>query len=318
MAWSQLTSLCTLWFAVLLCPDLLAAQTQSQARSARPIELVQVALHEAPQGVNPTGFSLNSRGDLLIWSQQPGTLLARFVDGWRTLLAEPLPGRIAAAWRDSTTVEVIDLDNRRLLVIDARGYVLESFAVDIATDIWSAVRSGRGWYVLGTSADSSVPYITLLDSTLRTEFTAELPTALVRTLNVHTALLSPHSRGVLITERVGSFETYLIADNAVTRFGMPPSFLTADSSRSESPKWVAFAVVSATNVYLQSFADLTSDARVINIYDESGILLRETQTHLPFAFHGGSTSGDLVIGVTRLPETEIRIYKITPSPPDEL
>lgn len=75
-------------------------------------------------------------------------------------------------------------------------------------------------------------------------------------------------------------------------------------------QWIALAPLRTKSGFIQTLADLTSELRVLVLYDSSGTVLRRSEIRAPMALVASSPGEGLVLGVVSLERFELLIYRL--------
>jgi hypothetical protein len=277
-------------------------------------ELRQMAVFTLPDGFAITGITLGSADRLLIWSVHPPCVFQLSAEEWQILGRGLLRHPISAAYgNDMGSIEIIDAALLQIIHFSADGHLAEQVGIYGLPDLSAATRSTDGWYVLpGPRSD---PYVYRVDPDGRAHRVAAVPVSDAWQADSTRAvlILSPDTDGVLLSSRFPPFSSVRVAHSGQV-YPFPLPALASKLKDETDPAvgrgiWVALPMLEGPAGYIQTYADLTSDRRVIAVFSTGGSLLREVTLEMPVGFQASLPRQSLLVGVTRLNAVEIRLYR---------
>lgn len=279
------------------------------------LQLRQLQAHQFPDSLRLTGVAAGPEGELVTWSRLTGSVLWLRNGTWQSVGSGQLRRPIAAALPGHAgRMEVLDVGLGEILVYSVAGEIVRRTSFNTIPHVAAAARGPDGWYIVRDSIGRQ--RIDRISSSGRFERIATLPRPVSSPPDSTGVTLSYAPAGLLVSHRSAPYRAYLVSNTGETiPFAVPPGIMeSSDDGQSPAANWAAFPVVPIPNGYLLTYADLTSDRRLVAIYARDLRLLRSKPLDLPLTFHASSPDGSTIIGFTRFSEVEIRVFELAREP----
>ena len=254
---------------------------------------------------------------LLAWSGNTPYVLMynRIADGppkeiGRLTLLRP----VGAAFSNSgnEAIEVIDAGRRMLSTFSMSGQHLSDMHLRVPLEkIFVAARGQEGWFLGGTDVHGTCRlHLQTLDGDAFEVSLGDLWVTSRTGCTRATLLITAFGRGVVMVSRRD--EPFLsqqagLGGSPDRLFFRPPQEPFAHSGY-PARLWRALPIVALDRGYLQTFADLRSDRRLIVRYDQAGRPIRTRTIDLPIGFVTSLPAARLLIGARRITGVEIVGY----------
>jgi hypothetical protein len=266
-----------------------------------PLELREEYSRQLPDSFQFVGATFSSDGSLVLWSSNRNYLLLVDEGRIQALGAAFLGKPVAAVFSaEGSEIEVVDAVRSTIVVLSRQGMRLRerrfytSLRVSTATrirDLW--LLGGRG--LNGRFALDEAGAYTSSASPGRSGSAF----ALHDDLPVH---LSQAGGEVLLTNVNRPFAVQRFDSLGAPRASLSPKGI--DTSRTireltSNGRWVSLPALAASDGYLQTLSDLTSDRRILILYDSSGAARRYTVLDIPVGFVASHARRNLLAGARR-------------------
>jgi hypothetical protein len=307
----RLPGLFKLWGGLALAFTLLAGGPRQEL----PLQLRQVQVHQFPDSLRLTGVAAGPEGELVTWSRLTGSVLWLRNGTWQSVGSGQLRRPIVAALPEHTgRMEVLDVGLGEILAYSPAGEIVQRTSFDTVPSVAAAARGVDDWYIVRDSIGRK--RIDRISDSGRVETIATLPRPVAGPPDSTGVTLSYAPAGLLVSHRSAPYRAYLVRNTGETiPFAVPSGIMESrDDGHSPAATWAAFPVVPIPNGYLQTYADLTSDRRLVATYASDLRLLRSTPLDLPLTFHASSIDASTLIGFTRLSEVEIHVFELAREP----
>jgi len=186
-----------------------------------------------------------------------------------------------------------------------RGAAPVASAVDLVGEVLSATYSNEGWVMLvsgGQTVDSN--------RLLRVSSATSEPVLLADVdIEGH---LSAEAGLILLTQVGYPFRTDVFDHNGRRRRTFKPGVvfdgLPSDIQAQGTDNWVSLPTLAVDRGFVQTFADVTSDWRVLALYDDMGRPVRTQPFRVPLGFLLSRVDEQTLVGSRRLNRVEVVRY----------
>lgn len=288
---------------------LVGSMPGSVACQSPELELFEQDSWTAPADFRVSGAVYSPSGEILVWSRDPARVITLNSDlEILNDLRPPSTLEIVAVGRGSSgTTELL---SRGPLGISrtVRGDDWSFQALDLEGIPSVAVRNESGWYVrltMTSPTDRAWTVFVPLEGPPEPILDNDMGRAAANLTATDSTVV------VTLTE---SPHRWTVVDGAnVGLTGQPPSALldslSAAIDRGVQRQWHAVGTVPLDNGYVQSIADLTSNWRVLVLYDGGGRPIRNPIFRLPMGIFGSDIESKSLYAVVRLNQTEVIRYE---------
>lgn len=276
--------------------------------AARAQGTAHLRLHEAfaypfPDSLRIVSMVAREPDELLAWAPNQGAVL-HVVHGTVTAVgAGHLRLPVGAAFVDGG-IEVVDAQRRGIVAFAADGAERGFRAIDADGAVRNAVRTRAGWMVGLSSARDGYRVLNLAGDSARE--VARIPADTSVGAELREGQLASDGDAVLVTDTHAPFTTRRVPDDGTTAATLEPG-LPADSV--EGAKWVPLPMLALGDGYVQVLADVTSDRRVLVLFDAAGRVLRQTRLAVPLAFVTTVPGLHLLVGSRAVGARELIGYR---------
>lgn len=271
------------------------------------MELQEVDRWEAPDGFDVSGLVGNASGGLFVWSSHRVIELDSDLD---PVADYQLHGGavLAVGLREAGAVEVFRSTPPTIVSINRDGSVRDSVALQLHTRVVDAILTPAGWVILTASGED--PSINHLVRVLSPGGDVQLlaVTELTGSLWSDGACIylaqitSPHK--VEVFDLAGHL--YL---STSARGDFVDSLAVALGSRGGARIWVGLPALPVGPGFVQTIADLSSDWRVMALYDAEGRPVRSRVYRVPMGFLASDVDKQTLIASRRLNSAEVVRYR---------
>ncbi len=284
-----------------LCESPLTAQQPS-------IDLVEQARWLAPEAFRLRGVSLAIGGEVLVWSPDEIILLNRGLDSMRAMALPEKLSANAAGLRADGLIEVLSIEPIAVHLLDWEGHLLSADTFASTHHLVHGVWSGSDWVVLveGISAGA------LERRLLRLESGEDIRMTELASVDA-VGMLAARDDRVLVAETSSPFRVRVWEGDRFVQAVEPPAplldSLGIKPGEGRSGNWVSLAALPLGSDILQTLADLTSDRRLILVFDEVGSLVGHRLLEAPLGFVASGSGEQVLIAVRRLNRVEVVRYE---------
>lgn len=276
---------------------------------APELELTERASWTAPAELAVSGAASSPSGRIFVWSRDPARVITldsnlEVVSDTRSPTAVDI---VAVGIGPDGTTEIISRDPAGLSRTN-RGDQWSFHPLDLDGTPSAAARNGSGWYVRLRAAAAVDSVWTVLvgdDGTPEAIFDEGAASG--------SATLTATDSSVILTATRPPHRWLVLDGRGAGSAGQPPPALLDSLSAAIGPgvqrQWRAVGTVPLDRGYLQSIADLTSNWRVLVLYDEQGSPLRNPIYRLPMGIFGSHVESASLYALVRLNQTEVIRYQ---------
>jgi len=266
------------------CQD--SATTQSQAQ----LELEQEFVISLPDSFELAGAAVSPSGLLALWAANSAHIVLatpRSVSGEVIDFGPDLSGPIGAAFVGSDSLlEIVDTAGPTILGFSLAGRLVYERRLQLGEVPEVAARLAGGWF-LGARDQSGRYHVYRADHSIGQTleiFSVELEAKEHRYLPVFQLSVGEGEVYLAMTEP--PFETYRISPDGELLGTIQPRWESAPGALDAGPEplIVALPLVPLGDQLLQTLADLSSDLRIILVYDRTGRVLRRKTLQAPVGF----------------------------------
>ena len=254
------------------------------------------------------GGWIGSDGRVLVWSNDTLVIVLGTARERRIVrLDQRVSG---AALVDGKTLEVVHQDT--LARVNLNGKVLSTRRLSFPYPIRQAVRNREQWfYALGPP--SGFFELRVGEAGSGSKLLARLRPR-PQEVGVHNwAQVSPTLHGAAVTRRLWPFETELFGNDGKKLMSIAPdTTLLARVLRrrtNDSGAWVSLPTIEFDEGFIQTVADLSSDARVVLWYNSIGELLQATRLLIPIGFVGTISTDSTLVAIRHTQRVEAVRYR---------
>ncbi len=281
---------------------------ESSLAAQRPtIDLVEQARWLAPEAFRLRGVSLAIGGEVLVWSSNEIMLLDRGLD---SMMAMALPEKLsasAAGLRADGLIEVLSTDPIAVHLLDWEGHLLSADTFASAHHLVHGVWSGSDWVVLveGSSAGAQERRL------LRLESGGDVRVTELASVDA-VGMLAARDNRVLFAETSRPFRIRMLEGDRFLQEIAPPTplldSLGIKPGEGRSGNWISLPALPLGSGVLQTLADLSSDRRLILVFDEVGSLAGHRLVEAPLGFVASDGGEQTLIAVRQLNRVEVVRY----------
>lgn len=289
--------------------SLLALFPDVAITQGRHLELEELFARTLPAEFELAGASVRDSTSILLWARNQRHLLLQRGDSLWSIASEEITHPVAAALVvGDTIVEVVDVARRTILEVRLDGSLVKERPVGTDLFVETAVRTESGWVFGGTSPDGTYMVVRAgedLTATVLYTFNA----AVGPTYTPVSTLLSTDGQRIFIAEVEEPFRALVVDPDGTVAAWPPRTSPRADESGiGGAPHWVALPIVALDSDFVQTFADLRSDLRSLNLYDADGTPLREQRIQLPLAVVASIPGSNRLVAARRTNVLEVVVY----------
>ena len=264
---------------------LMVAGTIARPGQAR-LALLEVDSWTLPDSFALSGMSTSAERDLVLWSSSSDHLI--LLNHQLELVREvPLPGgiepRFVSVLRDHS-IEFVEWDSAKIhrLTYSAGRYLHQAEMSGVEGSVVAAARGEDRWVFLSRGRDS---VLTLYRS--RFPGGEEWASTTWRDGGTGGYMIGVNSQEILITQREAPFHVRVVGMDLRERADFQPDLYPhllqgpAPETTVVTPRWMSLPALPLDRGWVQTLADLTSDRRVIVLYDEAGQHVRSVHLDVP-------------------------------------
>jgi hypothetical protein len=266
---------------------------------------------QLPSGFRAAGLAIAAHGHVIVWADSGGRLVLIDSSGAARLHGLPAEGRvIGARWVGNTELEVVT--TTQLLSLRSDGTVTATRALELPEGIAEAIAAvpcEAVWCIGGADVDRSY-WISVpgrggpqrLLGVMNYEYAAR-PRALqlaVRWPWLYVTSARPPYSVVRVNALDGKRRAL------VPRY---PEELT-DATGGQPPEYRALRLVPFDGGFLQTWADLRSDTRVLVVLNDSLATVATRRIEAPLAFVAAGPDGQVVAAIRSLGAQELVLYRV--------
>lgn len=260
-----------------------------------------------PPGYAAAGVTASSSGEMLVWAFGNPVLL-HLKDG----VLRPLPTAdavrpIGAAFEErDSTLAVVDGERARIVRLSRSGHLVSAQPLNTSLYLHQAVHTPAGWY-LGAQDSTGVLHLLLARPGGGTEtlFRMGTPAASRSQAAVH---LSSADDDALLTMHSPPFSSVQVSSSGRVVRSFRPAIPDSLQGTMDEGKWVSLKLLELDAGFVQTLADLTSDRRVLVLYDREGTPARHTLIDVPLAAATSIPARRQLIAMRRAGGLEIVVY----------
>jgi hypothetical protein len=290
-----------------------------QFRSPSETSLDGRALHlsEIRHAVIPATFTViggigSADNRFLVWSANKSYLMVSTSTGWVDLPVHGSNGIIGASFVGSDTViEILSSNPPEIVRISSGGTQLDRHRLGIWADsltLETAAMLDSGWFIGGLTQDRSYR-IAWVDRAGSEQVLSKLPFTAGRQASFRMVGRKDH---VIISSRLAPYDLTVLYPNGVSTTVSRKSDLLSKglSALNDSTAfWVALTPVSLNDGFLQTFADLRSDRRILVRYDSEFRLAAHVVADVPLAFMTSIPNKRLLLVARNTGDLELVTYE---------
>ncbi|MDP2858795.1 MAG: hypothetical protein Q8P50_12570 [Bacillota bacterium] len=274
------------------------------------LQLAEVATWQPPEGFRLEGVSQSRTGELLVWSRRAAIVLSRHWEQQREVrFPENLSVVSAALVRGGAQaeVEVLAQEPLALYRLAVDGSIRESTRLRVAGRLARATWSPEGWLLLLERSEEDPATFALVRCLGRDG--GELRQ--IATLEADSYLAN--APGLIVLSRISEPYTVHVLHEAGGRQRMEPPVDVLDSlmaaqERGTRDGWAALSTIPINDGFMQVISDLTSDLRILVLYDALGRFSRARTLDAPLAFLASDLEEETLIAVRRVNQLELVRY----------
>lgn len=277
-----------------------------QSPGGAVLSLTSVFTYEVPDSLELAGLAVATRGDVAAWASNSSDVLIFSARGVTRVRDSLFKRPIAAAFDEARGVlEVVDADRRAVFDVTTDGQVSGHALITAPVNIAVAARTEDGWFVGGRPRTSegrfevfpavgagSPVYV----SSLRRASTRLPPYLSAAGHKLFIGFTDEPREVVLILPRTREAATFQMV-RAPTQIS------------GRKALWRALPVFALDTVYVQTLADLTSNARLLVLYDRLGRIVRVRSVDAPMGLVATDAQTRLVVGARRIDHVEVVGYR---------
>lgn len=303
VSWSRgVISLATLWS--ISAPRLCCQQ--------KHLRLVESEAWTVPETFPVSGVAASPRGEIVLWARTVAGLVV-LDSALHRARNVPLPfssGPVAASAGEGDALEVVVDDPPGVIYLDRSGAIDSTHALHIHGTLRAATKTSSGWWVVATD---SIRGTSLSRYPARRASEPEVTSSLDSSFG----LLSPLATGVCVTEQHRPFRTRVYATDGrrAGDFGPPLALVdslagTVDQSEARArASWQSLPTLPLDSGYLQTLTDLTSDRRIVVVYEANGDGLSARMVRAPLGFSASEPERHVLVASRRSNYLEILQYR---------
>jgi len=272
--------------------------------SPQELQLVEEAATRLPDSLVITQGSLSDQGKAVVWGPNGAWVIRN--GGAEDLCNSPVRGVLAGRIKASGEVEVLlGPPSQALVTSTSRGCRITEIGPELVALRAATFMKGR-W--LGVGGGGQLVEITPDAKTHPLTYSSSLMMDLARTSSDTLPLwMAPAGDGFILGTRAPPF-VWVYTDLDVGEVvANPLQFEKVRSGR----EMISTGVVSAKAGFLQIVADLTSDARMLLLFDPEGRPLRVSELAIPFEVLASNEQTRRILALRRTDFLEAVIYKFT-------
>lgn len=283
-----------------LVPDILSAQA-AQTRFQPRLELSETFTFSLPENILPSAVSAREGGGYVVWSTSlPWIGLVDEQAGFNKLgwLSVKRPLAVKANRNDLIVLDVIGEKTLNVLRANLSSHAMQGLEVQLPVRPADAAVRASGWFVGGYTDADNYRVFGLTDNGRLTPLFG-FSHWLANTSLLGGVHLSATPRDdVLVTFVQAHFGTFRFTADGLLRLHIevPISDVLDSGHRDRGPAlgWVSLPTIPLPEGYLQTLADIASDARIFLLYDFEGRLISRQELDAPLGFftvHGNRLLG---------------------------
>lgn len=289
--------LATLVTALLPIPGDLAAQLPE-------LKLYETGRWAVPDDFVIAGATGGPDGMMSVWSDERVLVL----DSTLAVVSSiQVPATTGSYWVGvrSRGIELLSSESSEIRTLDYSGAALGTVSLDLPGPVRHATHSDGSWYVVAGLHPDSTENVIL---EIRPDRSIE------RIARTHVqGLLSVGSDRVFLARTSRPHGTEIVAGEDAGHVLRPKEGLIDSltiATRGRSPdNWVALPMLDVGRAFVQSFADLSSDWRVVVVYDRDGSPARSQIYRVPIGLVASDGDRETLLSVLRLNRPEIVRYR---------
>jgi hypothetical protein len=297
-------------------------QTVSLATSKGPrhqgpvVELTELYSLQLPDSFRLAGAAISTRGLLLLWSANVSYLI---LVSDRSISRVPTPGvrgPIAASFAGSDTlIEIVTLAPPAIVQLTGMGSVVARHRLAGWSDslaLETAAPLDDGWLIGGVTADRGYRIVHVRKSGGDTTVVRLPPGRLGQPPRISFQMTDLDGR-VLLSSPLPPFSVAELTGTRAMRVLIPQSALVSTGvikPTDTSSYWIALRMVPLDTGYIQSFADLKSDRRILAVYTRTFSPISHVITTVPLGMMASIPRRKRLIAARNIGGTvEIVVYQ---------
>jgi hypothetical protein len=277
------------------------------------ITLERLRSVELDEGAQVRGAAFGPGDSIVYWTAREVFTLGPELERPRRRCSPFQSRPMAAAFGSSSRdVEVIDSAGR-LIVSD--GSACRRMSLDTGGRLLSAARSTNGWVGLVRPSAASPPIVIDLARVRSRRIEPLWPP--LKPGDEDWLFVTPSDKGVVVGmgrppfwwSRINAADSpeLIAAGRTVSEPLYPVALAAADAD----PAWASKTVLTTKYGFLQTLADLKSEARVLVRYDSTGRVVSTSRISAPLGLVASSPNSDLVLGFASLKRPTLILYRLT-------
>ncbi len=280
------------------------------------LDLEEIGAFGLPLGFSIGGVAKGGDAEILIWNEKG---VFRLDTRWAEL--EPLelhgpPMRPKGVSASGLGLEVVDAASQQLIRFNTDG--TRAFQAALSTAEWpldGELKDGEwatcGWFVLVEGGDSRGPAILLVEPSGAIAWKRQFPREDDTEMNRRDLFLDQVVDGVLLTTSGPPFGVTRLdcGGEPVLHFQDLSAGLDSIPPSTGGERMFAVSTLALGEWYLQTLTDLSSDQRVLLVFDDRGVLRRIRALELPLGFAASFSAEANLVGIRQLEPAELVVYE---------